>query len=87
MGNFLKEFPKSKGTIEGHTDSIGTPKSNLKLSVARAEKVAGYLNKKFGIDAGRITAKGYGESKPVASNKNAAGRAENRRIETAFSCE
>jgi OmpA-OmpF porin, OOP family len=87
VGNFLKEFPKSKGTIEGHTDSIGNPKSNMKLSVARAEKVAGYLNKKFGIDAGRITAKGYGESKPVASNKNAAGRAENRRIETAFSCE
>ncbi len=87
VGNFLKEFPKSKGTIEGHTDSIGSPKSNQKLSVARAEKVAGYLNKKFGIDAGRITAKGYGESKPVASNKDAAGRAQNRRIETAFSCE
>ena len=87
VGNFLKEFPKSKGTIEGHTDSIGSPKFNQKLSLARAEKVAGYLNKKFGIDAGRITAKGYGESKPAASNKNAAGRAQNRRIETAFSCE
>jgi OOP family OmpA-OmpF porin len=87
IGSFLKEFPASKGTIEGHTDSIGGPKFNQKLSLARAEKIRSYLSKKFGIDASRITAKGYGETKPVDSNKNAAGRAKNRRIESAFSCE
>ena len=60
---------------------------NQKLSLDRAEKIRSYLSKKFGIDASRITAKGYGETKPVDSNKNAAGRAKNRRIETVFSCE
>jgi len=87
VGSFLKEFPTSKGTIEGHTDSIGNPKFNQKLSLERAEKIRSHLSKKFGIDAGRITAKGYGETRPVESNKNAGGRAKNRRIETVFSCE
>lgn len=87
IGNFLKEFPQSKGAIEGHTDSIGNPKFNQKLSVDRAEKIRSYLSTKFGIDASRVTAKGYGETKPVDSNKTSAGRAKNRRIEGAFSCE
>ncbi|MDD2736145.1 MAG: OmpA family protein [Desulfuromonadaceae bacterium] len=87
IGKFLKEFPNSKGTIDGHTDSVGGPKFNQKLSLARAEKIHSYLIKKFGIEGSRITAKGHGETKPVASNKDSAGRAKNRRIETAFSCE
>lgn len=87
LGNFLKEFPNSKGTIEGHTDSDGSNEANLKLSQARAESVRSYIVNKFGIDGSRISAKGYGEEKPVASNKTASGKAKNRRIEAVFSCE
>lgn len=87
IGNFLKEFPASKGTIEGHTDSDGSKEANLKLSQARAESVRTYIITKFGIDGNRLSAKGYGPAKPVATNKNAAGKAKNRRIEGVFSCE
>lgn len=87
VGNFLKEFPGSKGTIDGHTDSVGSKAANLKLSQKRAENVRGYIIDKFGIDGSRIAAKGYGTAKPVASNKTAAGKAKNRRIEAVFSCE
>jgi OOP family OmpA-OmpF porin len=86
LGSFLKEFPHATGTIEGHTDADGSKAANLKLSQARAENVRSYIIDKFGIDGGRITAKGYGSSKPVASNKNSAGKAKNRRIEAAFIC-
>ncbi len=87
VGNFLKGFPNSKGTIEGYTDASGSTATNLKLSQARAESVRSYIVKKFGIDGSRITAKGYGPAKPIASNKTAAGKAKNRRIEAVFSCE
>ncbi len=87
LGSFLKEFPNSKGTIEGHTDADGSKEANLKLSQARAESVRSYIVNKFGIDGSRITAKGFGPAKPVASNKNSAGKAKNRRIEAVFSCE
>ena len=87
LGDFLKEFPGSKGSINGHTDSVGSKALNLKLSQKRAESVRSYIIKKFGIDGNRITAKGYGSTKPVASNKTAAGKAKNRRIEAVFICE
>ncbi|MFZ2949808.1 MAG: OmpA family protein [Desulfuromonadaceae bacterium] len=87
VGNFLKEFPNSKGTIDGHTDSTGSKAANMKLSQKRAENVRGYIIDKFGIDGSRITAKGFGPTKPVASNKSASGKAKNRRIEAVFSCE
>lgn len=66
--------------LGGHTDNVGTAKSNLILSEARANTVRAYLLTK-GIDPDRVTAKGYGFSVPVASNKTAAGRAQNRRTE------
>ncbi|MDD2897784.1 MAG: OmpA family protein [Desulfuromonadaceae bacterium] len=87
LGNFLKEFPGSKGTINGYTDADGSKNANLKLSQARAESVRNYIITKFAIEAGRITAKGYGPANPVASNKTAEGKAKNRRIEAVFSCE
>ena len=87
IGSFLKEFPRSKGSIDGHTDSVGSDKLNLKLSLARAESVRNYIITKFGIDGSRLSAKGYGSAKPIASNKNAAGKARNRRTEGAFTCE
>jgi OOP family OmpA-OmpF porin len=60
---------------------------NAKLSQRLAESVRNYVIKKFGIDAGRIAAKGFGLTKPVADNKTKAGRTQNRRIEANFSCE
>ncbi len=66
--------------ISGHTDNVGSEADNLKLSDARAASVVTYLTSK-GIDAPRLTSKGYGKSKPVASNDNDEGRAMNRRVE------
>jgi OOP family OmpA-OmpF porin len=87
IGSFLKEFPGSKGIISGHTDAAGSTEVNQKLSQARAESVRNYIVSKFGIEDSRIAAKGYGPDKPIASNKTAAGKAKNRRIEAAFTCE
>jgi OOP family OmpA-OmpF porin len=66
--------------VAGHTDSVGTDAYNQGLSVRRANSVKDYLVSK-GVKATRLTAKGYGESQPVASNDTEAGRAENRRVE------
>ena len=66
--------------IGGHTDSQGVPGKNLALSKARANAVLNYLSSK-GVPKNRLKSKGYGQTKPVASNNNAAGRARNRRVE------
>jgi len=66
--------------IGGHTDNVGSAKSNLVLSAARANTVRAYLLTK-GIDPLRVTSKGYGMTVPIASNKTAAGKAQNRRTE------
>jgi OOP family OmpA-OmpF porin len=87
LGTFLKEWPKAKGEISGHTDSVGSDKYNLKLSQRRAASVKKYLEEKFSIAPDRLTTEGYGETRPIASNKTKAGRQLNRRIETNFTCE
>lgn len=69
-----------KVEIGGHTDNVGSPSYNLLLSQQRAESVRQYLIGK-GVEAGRLTTQGYGEYHPVASNKTAAGRESNRRVE------
>ena len=66
--------------IEGHTDSRGKYKSNMKLSQDRADSVRKYLIK-AGVDASRLTAKGYGPDRPIDTNDTAEGRANNRRVE------
>lgn len=66
--------------VGGHTDNVGTPESNLKLSRERAQAVMAALVQR-GIDAGRMTAKGYGQTVPVADNRTEEGRAKNRRVE------
>jgi outer membrane protein OmpA-like peptidoglycan-associated protein len=76
----MKKYPNVKVDIQGHTDNVGDASYNLDLSLRRAESVKTYLVSK-GISAARITTRGYGESKPVASNDTAEGRAQNRRIE------
>ncbi len=75
----MKDNPKISVEIAGHTDSIGTEGYNQKLSQERAEAVAQWLVE-HGIDEGRIVARGYGESQPVADNGTEEGRAQNRRV-------
>jgi OOP family OmpA-OmpF porin len=76
----LKQYPATRVEIQGHTDASGKKAANEKLSQARAQSVADVLVKDFGIDASRVSAKGYGSSQPVADNKTAEGKAKNRRV-------
>lgn len=76
----MNENPSIRVQINGHTDNVGKPADNLKLSANRAKAVADYLINK-GIDPKRLTYKGFGETKPVADNGTEAGRAQNRRTE------
>ena len=76
----LKEYPNAKFTVEGHTDSVGSEKTNMSLSEARALSVKDYLVAS-GVDQFRLSSKGYGESTPIADNKTKDGRARNRRVE------
>lgn len=78
--SILKKHPEFNVVIEGHTDNAGDDALNLHLSQQRAQSVLAYLNNN-GIQAGRLTAKGFGESSPIASNDSVEGRAQNRRIE------
>lgn len=80
MAITLKRYPDLKVEIAGHTDSSGSNELNASLSQRRAEAVRKYLIDK-GVNAGNLTAKGYGEDKPVASNATREGRAMNRRVE------
>jgi len=76
----LKEYPSSKFSIEGHTDSDGKDDFNQRLSDARANDVKKYLIEQ-GIDEFRLSAFGYGESRPIDVNTTNAGKANNRRVE------
>lgn len=76
----FKSNPTIKAVIEGHTDSVGDAAKNLKLSDGRARAVRDALIER-GVDSGRVEAIGYGESKPISSNKTSKGRAANRRVE------
>ncbi|WP_147677694.1 OmpA family protein [Algibacter pacificus] len=78
--SILKEYPTAKFTVEGHTDSVGSETLNQKLSESRANAVKDYLTSK-GINTTRLSAIGYGEAKPIDTNMNRAGRANNRRVE------
>jgi outer membrane protein OmpA-like peptidoglycan-associated protein len=78
--DYMKHDKSARIEVSGHTDNVGNPKSNKKLSQRRAQACRDYLISK-GIDGGRIQAVGYGEERPVASNDTEEGRAQNRRIE------
>jgi outer membrane protein OmpA-like peptidoglycan-associated protein len=76
----LKEYPTAKFTVEGHTDSVGSAKLNQSLSESRALSVKEFLVEK-GIEEFRLSAVGYGEDKPMATNNTRSGRTQNRRVE------
>jgi len=76
----MKEHTDLSFSIEGHTDGDGTDESNLTLSEKRAEAVRTYITEN-GVAASRLTVKGFGESKPIASNDTDEGKAKNRRVE------
>ncbi|MCX7061648.1 MAG: OmpA family protein [Nevskia sp.] len=76
----FKSQPNLKLEVGGHTDSLGSDAYNLKLSQKRADAVKAYLVSK-GVPAENVTAKGYGESRPISSNESPEGRTDNRRVE------
>jgi outer membrane protein OmpA-like peptidoglycan-associated protein len=76
----LKDAPKVRARVEGHTDSVGDRSENLTLSQSRAEAVRDYLVAQ-GVEADRLSAAGFGASRPIAPNGTKAGRTLNRRVE------
>lgn len=76
----MNECPNITLVIAGHTDSQGGASGNRQLSLYRADAIATYL-RSVGVDGSRLQTRGFGESAPIASNANASGRAQNRRIE------
>ena len=76
----LKEYNKTTVLVGGHTDSDGSESKNLTLSQNRAESVANYLISQ-GINSARVSSNGYGSSQPTASNSDAGGKTQNRRVE------
>jgi OOP family OmpA-OmpF porin len=77
---FMNENKDKKVNLSGHTDSVGTEAYNQKLSERRVNSVKNYVVKK-GVDAGRVSGQGFGETKPIADNKTKEGRSKNRRVE------
>ena len=80
IAGILKEYPNSRFNVEGHTDSVGSEKLNQTLSEGRAQAVVDWLVKN-GIASSRLVSTGFGESKPLMTNKTRNGRERNRRVE------
>ncbi len=81
LANYLIDHPAFKLKISGHTDSAGKEESNLRLSQARADAIKNYLTSKFPIDTSRITAIGFGSSKPIVQEVTDEHKQLNRRVE------
>lgn len=86
VANFMKKYPTTNAVIEGHTDDVGGYEYNMRLSQARAESVMQYLIGNFGIEPGRLSAKGYGYTRRVDYNTTPEGRQHNRRVEAIVDC-
>lgn len=80
VAKILNEDPNLKLDVEGHTDNTGVAEKNQILSEQRAQSVVDYLVNKAGIDPSRLVSAGFGQDQPIADNKTAAGRAQNRRV-------
>lgn len=86
IGTFLAKYPDTTVVIEGHTDNIGASDHNLALSKRRAESVVNYLVENNHIDRSRLTAVGFGDTRPIADNSTEEGKRQNRRINAVVSC-
>ena len=86
LATFMKIYPENSAVIEGHTDDVGTNEYNMKLSQRRADSVVDYLVRKHGIAPSRLTAVGYGETRPLADNASEEGKRQNRRIDAVIGC-
>lgn len=80
VADLMKASPNRTAVVEGHTDSMGSATTNLQLSQRRAEGVRQNLIDYFGIAQERLVAKGFGETRPIASNETPEGRRKNRRV-------
>jgi OOP family OmpA-OmpF porin len=83
LADFMKQYPSTSTTVEGHTDSVGSDAYNQGLSARRANAVRAVLVNEYGVAGDRVNAVGNGEANPVADNATEAGRAVNRRVEAA----
>lgn len=83
---FMRKYPRTTAVIEGHTDEVGSLEANQKLSEQRAQNMVNYLVDHGKIARSRLTAVGYGETRPIGNNKTEAGRRMNRRINALVSC-
>ncbi|MBA3342415.1 MAG: OmpA family protein, partial [Gemmatimonadaceae bacterium] len=77
----LEQHPELRIRIEGHTDNVGAPDANLKLSTKRALVVKDMLIRDYKISAGRLESQGLGDTKPAGKNDTPEGRQNNRRVE------
>ena len=82
VADFMNQYQDVVVELEGHTDSMGAEQYNLGLSQRRADAVRQVLIDRFDTQGSRISATGFGESRPIASNDTAAGRQQNRRVIT-----
>ena len=81
IAEVLKNDPSLRLEIQGHTDNAGARAANVRLSQERAAAVRDRLIQTFGVPADRLTASGFGDARPIASNATEDGRAQNRRVE------
>jgi OmpA-OmpF porin, OOP family len=86
VGDFMKKYPTTTAVIEGYADEVGSDDYNIQLSQRRAESVVKSLEDTFGIDPSRLSAKGYGKTRPIADNASDAGKQKNRRIDAIIDC-
>jgi OmpA-OmpF porin, OOP family len=86
IGKFMGKYPATSAVIEGHTDDVGTNEANQRLSERRATAVVNYLVSNLRIDRSRLTAVGYGETRPISDNATDEGKRENRRISAIVEC-
>lgn len=86
VGTFMNKYPKTTAVIEGHSDNIGSAEHNNALSQKRADSVVTYLEDSHHIAANRLSAVGYGDSRPIADNNTEEGKRQNRRINAVIAC-
>ena len=86
LGTFMTKYPDTTAVIEGHTDNVGESDYNMKLSQQRADSVVSHLVNDLHIDPSRLTAKGYGDTRPIADNSTLEGKQANRRIDAVIAC-